>query len=74
MLPQKLCKFEVHVYYDNIHRVLFSEIQRTTVTYHSMTLKILSTHEFDTGIAIIYCRSFNKIEAGSWLNSKEYHI
>ena len=54
------------------HRVLFSEIQRTTVrpTYHSMTLKILFTHAFDAGTAIIYCRSFNKIGAVSWLNFK----
>jgi len=38
------------------HRALFSKIQQTTDTYHSMTLKILSTHAFDTGIAIIQHR------------------
>jgi len=35
------------------HRVLFSLIQRTPNTVYPMTLKIPSTHAFDTGIAII---------------------
>jgi len=44
----------VHIYGIKLtRRVLFSEIQRTTDIVHSITLKILSTHAFDTGISII---------------------
>src|SRR6218665_1031580 len=43
------------------HRVLFSEIQRAPDTVHPMTLKILSTHAFDTGIArIIIAHKFQQ--------------
>src|SRR6218665_1494838 len=50
------CFFENYAslrYIKITHRVLFSEIQRAPDTVNPMTLKILSTHAFDTGIARI---------------------
>jgi len=44
---------------------------QSSVHTFQMTLKILCTHVFDTGIDVIYCTSFNKIGKGSLLKNEQ---